>query len=325
MTDERSSKVFGFREGLLVAGLPVLAYFYDFLYQSGYCDYFGIPRELIVIDASSIVRTVLTLVLSAAGIMAFAILFAVFRINSRKLSSVDLFFITAVLIFLVLSGLAAISVNGLIAVYDKGGQFKPGHDLIFALIAKVLQIFRLFGIAALFGLVAGIAHSLLGKVFPRIAPSKLMDYPTSITAVKRLWTSYNIIAGATVLFLLYGAIGCYFAGVNDARLDRYFLSERVGTTQEIVLRIFSETMLEEALGRNGAIGPDLTILKLSDGARRPFNRIEVVRSDLTAAENRELNVASFVCFALVFLTPVIALTLIRFAGPVRALPELSSG
>ena len=177
MTELRSNKVVGLREGVVIAGLPVLAYFYDFLYQSGYCDYFGVPRELIVVDASSIVRTVLTLVLSGAGIMAIALLFSGFRINSRPLSRTGHFFVGAAVMFLLFSSLVALYVNGLIAVYDKGGQFGSGHDLIFALISNVLQVFRTFGIAMLVGLAGGIAHSLLGTIFPRIAPSKTSGFP----------------------------------------------------------------------------------------------------------------------------------------------------
>lgn len=109
MTDHKDApetRAFGLTEGLLIAGIPAVGYWLSYLYEYGYCKFFGIPVSYIELGVSNIFSGML----GATGILIMLWLFAdtLFQSGLPRLPSVVRWSLYRIIFVLFLVGTGAI-------------------------------------------------------------------------------------------------------------------------------------------------------------------------------------------------------------------------
>src|SRR5580700_1758415 len=323
---DKNSGTFGVREGLAIAALPLIAYFYDFLYQSGYCDFFGIPREFISIDPSSIVRTTASLIaVVILGAMVIAMVIGGSRRRASRYSGkarrIVYLLRASSALYCAFASIPALLFVSMVAAYDKGGQYGYGSALIFGGFGYLLKFVRFLAFASVLVTLAAILVGLLGYIIGRVTRRRSAG-PTSATdPLSRLvswlasrWTRTSAVVATLSLYVLYGAAVCYLAGVTDASQDSYFLIHRVGQQDRAVIRIFADTIIEESVWRKrGLFGSVIAIQRLGNSKPTVYEHAKLYRNDVSASEKNELFKAIIILGLFVLVVPIGAMVLAGFA------------
>lgn len=247
MSDVNDKKRTIINEGIFIALIPVYAFLLTYLYELGYCNYFGIPRWLIEINYPNYILALL----SVLAIISFSILLfitASMIVPTHINPLLKLKFIRN----------AIIIIYYIISLYLN--NFKLSYPL---LIITLLIVFSDLVLPLLqYRKIQGYINKLIKdeERESEVISNSLYGYGLSSISLK---TRFFII----VLFLL--ATIAYFTGKHDAMDQKEFTFVNDGALRYVVLRAYNNKLIcGQRDGTTKQLDDNFLIIDLSDGKEK---------------------------------------------------------